>query len=89
MIFNDLYFSVFGKTMESTRGYCNIDLMEIEAKAEKLTKQASYRANHIFHDNIAVERYQTSVKMDKPIYTCMYAIYTDILLKSCSNHLSL
>ena len=59
--------------MENTRDYRHIDLVESEAKADKLTKQPSYRAHHIFHDNlIAVERYQTSVKMDKPIYTGMY-----------------
>ena len=58
--------------MENTRDYRHIDLVESEAKADKLTKQPSYRAHHIFHDNlIAVERYQTSVKMDKPIYTGM------------------
>ena len=68
--------------MENTRDYRHIDLVESEAKADKLTKQPSYRAHHIFHDNlIAVERYQTSVKMDKPIYTGMYAIFTDIFVK--------
>ena len=68
-----IIFSVFGKTMENTRDYRHIDLVETEAKADKLTKQPSYRAHHIFHDDlIAVERYQTSVKMDKPIYTGMY-----------------
>jgi hypothetical protein len=56
--------------MENTRDYRHIDLVATEAKANKLTKQPSYRAHHIFHDDlIAVERYQTSVKMDKPIYT--------------------
>ena len=66
-------FSVFGKTMENTRDYRHIDLVETRAKADKLTKQPSYRAHHIFHDDlIAVERYQTSVKMDKLIYTGMY-----------------
>ena len=64
------HFSVFGKTMENTREYRHIDLVETEAMADRLTKQPSYRAHHVFHDNlIAVERYQTSVKMDKPIYT--------------------
>jgi len=59
--------------MENTRDYRHIDLVETAAKADKLTKQPSYRAHHIFHDDlIAVERYQTSVKMDKPIYTGMY-----------------
>ena len=51
-------------------------------QADKLTKQQPYRGQHIFHDNlIAVERYQTSVKMDKPIYTARYTI----LVRSCSN----
>ena len=59
--------------MENTRDYRTINLVNSEAKADRLTKQPSYRAHHIFHDNlIAVERYQTSVKMDKPIYTGMY-----------------
>ena len=59
--------------MENTRDYRHIDLVETEAKADKLTKQLSYRTHHIFHDDlIAVERYQTSVKMDKPIYTGAY-----------------
>ena len=63
-------FSVFGKTMENTRDYRHIDLVATEAKASKLTKQPSYRAHHIFHENlIAVERYQTTVELDKPIYT--------------------
>ena len=69
------YFSVFGKTMENTRDYRHIDLVATEAQADKLTKKPSYRAHHVFHDNlIAVERYQTSVKMDKPIYTGTYSI---------------
>ena len=59
--------------MENTRDYRHIDLVETKEKADKLTKQPSFRAHHIFHDDlIAVERYQTSVKMDKPIYTGMY-----------------
>ena len=59
--------------MENTRDYRTIVLVDSEAKADRLTKQPSYRAHHIFHDNlIAVERYNTSVKMDKPIYTGMY-----------------
>ena len=71
--FHSKHFSVFGKTMENTRDYRHIDLVETAAKADKLTKQPSYRAHHIFHDDlIAVERYQTSVKMDKPIYTGAY-----------------
>ena len=61
--------------MENTRDYRHIDLVATEAKAELLTKQPSYRAHHVFHDNlIAVERYRTSVKMDKPIYTGMYSL---------------
>ena len=61
--------------MENTREYRTINLVETEAKALRLTKQPSYRAHHIFHDNlIAVERYNTSVKMDKPIYTGMYLL---------------
>ena len=59
--------------MENTLEYRHIDLVESEAKTDRLTKQPTYRAHHIFHDNlIAIERYQTSVKMDKPIYTGMY-----------------
>ena len=56
--------------MENTRDYRHIDLVNTEAKADRLTKQPSFRAHHIFHDDlIAIERYQTSVQMDKPIYT--------------------
>ena len=63
-------FSVFGKTMENTREYRHIDLVDTEAKADRLTKQPSFRAFHTFHENlIAVERYQTNVRLDKPIYT--------------------
>ena len=70
--------------MENTRDYRHIDLVDDEAQAEKLTKQPSYRAHHIFHDNlIAVERYQTSAKMDKPIYTGMYLIYWYFVSYSC------
>ena len=62
--------------MENTRDYRTIVLVDSEAKADRLTKQPSYRAHHIFHDNlIAVERYNTSVKMDKPIYTGMYLLF--------------
>ena len=83
-LLNFSFFSVFGKTMENSRDYRHIDLVATEAKAERLTKQPSYRAHHVFHDNlIAVERYQTSVKMDKPIYIGMYSIL------SCSNLLKL
>lgn len=69
--------------MENTRDYRTINLVATEAKAERLTKQPSYRAHHIFHDNlIAVERYNTSVKMDKPIYTGMYSL----IIFSCLLH---
>ena len=70
--------------MENTRDYRYIDLVDDETQAEKLTKQPSYRAHHIFHDNlIAVERYQTSAKMDKPIYTGMYLIYWSFVSYGC------
>ena len=70
--------------MENSREYRHIDLVATEVKAERLAKHPSYRAHHVFHENlIAVERYQTSVKMDKPIYTGMYSIL------SCSNLLNL
>ena len=56
--------------MENTRDYRRMDLVDMEEKAERLASQPSYRAQHIFHENlISVERYQTSAKLDKPIYT--------------------
>ena len=56
--------------MESTRDYRHIDLVDTKEIAERLAKQPSYRAQHIFHENlISVKRYQTTAKMDKPIYT--------------------
>ena len=62
--------------MENTRDYRSINLVATEAKAERLTKRPSYRSHHIFHDNlIAVECFNTTVKMDKPIYTGMYLLF--------------
>ena len=56
--------------MENTRDYRHIDLVDTEAKADRLAKQPSFRAYHVFHENLlAVERYQTKVALDKPIYT--------------------
>ena len=56
--------------MENTREYRHIDLVDDEKKAERLAKQPTYRAHHIFHENLfAVERYQNTVQLDKPIYT--------------------
>ena len=65
--------------MENTREHRRIDLVSTEAQADRLTKQPSYRARHIFHENlISVERYQTSAKMDKPIYTGINSIFRDV-----------
>ena len=56
--------------MENTRDYRHIDLVDTAAKANRLTKQPAFRTFHTFHDNLlAVERYQTKVALDKPIYT--------------------
>ena len=64
------HFSVFGKTMENTREYRKIDLCSTKEKAEALAKHPSFRAQHHFHDNlISVERYETAVTLNKPIYT--------------------
>ena len=52
------------------REYRNIDLVGSEKKAKKLASQPTFQSYTIFHEHlIAVERYQSSVKMDKPIYT--------------------
>ena len=62
--------SVFWKTIENVREYRNIDLVGSEKKAKKLASQPTFRSYTIFHEHlISVERYQSSVKMDKPIYT--------------------
>ena len=62
--------SVFGKTIENTREYRNVDLVDSKEKMEKLAKQPNYRCHTIINENlIAVERFKPTVKMDKPIYT--------------------
>ena len=67
--------SVFGKTMQNTRDYRNIDLVGSEEKAHNLSAQPTFRSYTIFHDKlIAVERYQMCVKMDKPIYVGVTAL---------------
>ena len=67
--------SVFGKTMQNTRDYRNVNLVGSEKKALKLASQLTFRSYTIFHDKlIAVERYQTTVKMDKPIYVGVTAL---------------
>ena len=56
--------------MEDTREYRHIDLVDSKEKADRLSKQPSFRSFNIFHENLmAVERYQTSVHLNKPIYT--------------------
>ena len=56
--------------MENTREYRNLDLVNEEKKALKLAAQPTFRSYTIFHENLfAVERYKTSVKLDKPVYT--------------------
>ena len=73
--------SVFGKTMQNTRDYRNIDLVGSKEKALKLSSQPTYRSYTIFHDKlIAIERYRTTVKMDKPIYVGVTALDLSKLL---------
>ena len=65
-----LYCSVFGKTMENTREYRRIDLVNTKKRAERLAADPSYRAFHTFTEKLlAVERYTTKVELNKPIYT--------------------
>ena len=64
------YCSVFGKTMENTREYRRIDLVNTKKRAERLAADPSYRAFHTFTEKLlAVERYTTKVELNKPIYT--------------------
>ena len=85
--------SVFGKTIENTREYRNVDFVSSEHKAQQLAAQPNYRSSTILHENlIAVERYKTTVKMNKPIYTgvtvfelsklFMYQFYYDYIKKT-------
>lgn len=56
--------------MQNVRDYRHIDLVATQQQADRLIADPSYRAHHIFHEDlIAVERYQTKVCLDKPIYT--------------------
>ena len=85
--------SVFGKTIENTREYRNVDFVASEHKVQQLAMQPNYRSTTIINENlIAVERYKTTVKMNKPIYTgvtvfelsklFMYQFYYDYIKKT-------
>ena len=62
--------AVFGKTMENVRDHRHLDLVKTAEKAQKLCSKPTFRGYKIFHDNlIAIERYKSVVKLNKPIYT--------------------
>ena len=59
----------FGKTMENIREHRDIDLVASEAKLMKLVAKPTFRNFTIFREDlIAVERYKSLVKLDKPIF---------------------
>lgn len=65
---------VFGKTMESLRKRCNVDLIFDKSKAAKLLRQPSVKRFYIVSDDLAiVERYKRKIVLDRPIY-CGFVI---------------
>ena len=83
---------MFGKTIENTREYRNVDFVGSQEKAQRLFSQPNYRSHTIIHEDlIAVERFKPTVKMNKPIYTgitvfelsklFMYQFYYDFIKK--------
>ena len=61
---------MFGKTMENLRQRRKIDLVSAQESLRKHTAKPSFVGFKIFHaDLVAVERKQTSLKLNRPIYT--------------------
>ena len=61
--------AVFGKLMENVCNRRNITLVQDPEKVEKLAAQVNYKSAKIFRDDlVAVERFKTTVTLNKPIY---------------------
>ena len=61
--------SVFGKMMENIRKRINIDLVNSEEKARKLTCKPNYNGYKVFNENlVAVHMKKTELTMNKPVY---------------------
>ena len=56
--------------MMDVRKHRRVDIVGTEEKAMKLAADPTFRSFNVFTDNLfSVERYKSSVKLDKPIYT--------------------
>ena len=61
--------AVFGKTMENVGKHCNIKLVKIGKKRNKLVSEPNYHTMKLIDDNLAIiEMKKVKVKMNKPIY---------------------
>ena len=62
--------ATFGKTMENKRHRRTITLVSTACQLEKLSSQPTFKSFRIFSENlIAVERYASSLCLNKPIFT--------------------
>ena len=62
--------SVFGKLMENVRNRRKLDIVQNKEKLKRLASQPSFKSMRVFREDlVAVERYKTTVKLDKPIYS--------------------
>ena len=62
--------ATFGKTMENVRNRRTITLVSTSRQLEKLSSQPTFKSFRIFSENlIAVERYASSLCLNKPIYS--------------------
>jgi hypothetical protein len=60
--------SVFGKTMESVRKRCNIELVINDIRALKCVNNPNYLSHTIFNEGlVAVHKRKTKIKFDKPM----------------------
>ena len=61
--------SVFGKRMENVRNHCDIKLVTIDIKRNKLVLEPNYNTTKSFSENLlAIELKKTVIKANKPIY---------------------
>ena len=73
--------ATFGKTMENKRNRRNITLVSKGKPLEKLVSQPTFKSFRIFSENlVAVERYNSSTYLNKPIFTGFCALDLSKLL---------
>ena len=64
--------SVFGKTMENVRKYCDIKLVRTDKKINKLVSEPNFHTMKLIDDKLAIiEMKKVKVKRNKPIYLGM------------------